>query len=913
MGAVTWSSGTAGITGVVSSANSLVGSTANDNVGIDNITLLKNGNYVVGSSSWNHVGAVTWANGTTGITGPVSASNSLVGSNTGDGIGGSGITALSNGNYVVCSTGWANGAATAAGAVTWGNGTTGITGPVSAANSLVGTLHNDRVGESEVTALSNGNYVVKSPFWANSMGAATWGSGTAGVAGVVSAANSLVGDFANDEVGNTVIEVSNSNYIVDSYTWHFNTGAVTWSSGTTGITGTITAANSLVGSNAGDQIGNNYQLLSNGNFVTESSTWNSKMGAVTWINGATGIQGVVSASNSLTGSTANDQVGSSAAKEVGNGNFVVNSPLWNGSMGAVTWGSGTSGLVGTVSSANSLVGSNANDQIGTAFADLTPLTNGNYVVRSPNWNGSIGAVTWGSGATGVQGVVSAANSLVGGTASDQVGSNAVSAFSDGNYGLLSPNWANGAATGAGEVTLGSGSSGTAGTVSSSNSVLGTAMSGGSSMVFSYDTLHAQIVVGRPADNIVTIFGSGVSGSPDLTAALSHSGNFRQGDTGKTYTITVTNSGTLSTNGTITATITTLPAGLSATAFTGTGWTQTNLAPPTATFSGVLASSASNNALTLTVNVASNAGSPLTPVVTVSGGGETNTANDTANDPTTVTPVVSNPNPVMIVSGPTAQPSTAGVGQSVTFSASASGGTGTLTYSWNFGDGSPVATGATVTHAYAVAMIFTATLTVTDTAAGSASGSVMVTVVAPIVGTGNDSDGDGFSDSFETALGFNINDPNSNPLGRPIVAGDLQLLTLTKPSIKLNFKTPNKDSISFSGTLPVPAGFVVTGAKVYFDVGEVDKVVALGGKPGNDSIKITIKAKKGVVAAQTAAYKATFKNGSFAAALATSGLTNANAKAVPVKVAFTVIFNNVVFQKTQSMSYTATKGKSGEAK
>ena len=46
---------------------------------------------------------------------------------------------------------------------TWGSGTTGVSGAVSAANSLVGTTANDFVGSFGVTALSNGNYVVRKP------------------------------------------------------------------------------------------------------------------------------------------------------------------------------------------------------------------------------------------------------------------------------------------------------------------------------------------------------------------------------------------------------------------------------------------------------------------------------------------------------------------------------------------------------------------------------------------------------------------------------------------------------------------------------------------------------------------------------------------------------------------------------
>ena len=117
----------------------------------------------------------------------------------------SGVTALSNGNYVVSSPNWTNGAAAGAGAVTWGSGTAGVSGAVSATNSLVGSTASDYVGSDGVTALSNGNYVVSSPDWTNGAaadaGAVTWGSGTAGVSGPVSATNSLVGSTANDSVG----------------------------------------------------------------------------------------------------------------------------------------------------------------------------------------------------------------------------------------------------------------------------------------------------------------------------------------------------------------------------------------------------------------------------------------------------------------------------------------------------------------------------------------------------------------------------------------------------------------------------------------------------------------------------------------------------------------------------------------
>ncbi len=74
---------------------------------------------------------------------------------------------------------------------------------------------------------------------------------------------------------------------------------------------------------------------------------------------------------------------------------------------------------------------------------------------------------------------------------------------------------------------------------------------------------------------------------------------------------------------------TVPAGLTATGIAGTDWTCTQPAGP-CTRSDVLAAGASYPALTLTVNVASTAPASVTNTATVSGGGETNAANNTAS-------------------------------------------------------------------------------------------------------------------------------------------------------------------------------------------------------------------------------------------------------------------------------------------
>ena len=84
---------------------------------------------------------------------------------------------------------------------------------------------------------------------------------------------------------------------------------------------------------------------------------------------------------------------------------------------------------------------------------------------------------------------------------------------------------------------------------------------------------------------------------------------------------------------------TLPTGLTATAIAGSGWTcpTGSLASPLiCTRSDALAAGTSYPSLTLTVSVAASAAASLTNTVAVDGGGELNTANDSARDVTTTT-------------------------------------------------------------------------------------------------------------------------------------------------------------------------------------------------------------------------------------------------------------------------------------
>jgi hypothetical protein len=481
----------------------LTGSTSGDLVGSGGVTALANGNFVVSSPDWQdggvEVGAATWYNGNGGPVEAVSPANSLIGSSSGDQVGSGSVTALTNGNYVVRSPGWQN-AGAAVGAVTWGNGVAGTTGAVSAGNSLIGSTNFDNVGNGGVTALTNGNYVVSSPFWQNpngSGGAATWGNGTGGTVGAVSAANSLVAGPNDGSVASSVTALSNGNYVVSSAGWDngnaLAVGAVTWVNGSNAQTfdqsNTIDPANSLIGSSDFDFVGGTgVTALSNGSYVVSSPFWHnggSVVGAVTRGASDGSTVGPVTTSNSLVGSTAGDDVGSGGVTALSNGNYVVSSPFWqNGGsvVGAVTWGNGTNGQTldgaNVIDAANSLMGSTNNDLIGLGNGNpgsgITALSNGNYVVSSPFWqNGSsvVGAVTWANGTTGIVGPVATSNSLVGSTNNDQVGSGGVTAVTNGNYVVSSPFWQNGGNM-VGAVTWANGSTGAIGTVAPGNSLIG---------------------------------------------------------------------------------------------------------------------------------------------------------------------------------------------------------------------------------------------------------------------------------------------------------------------------------------------------------------------------------------------------------------------------------------------------------
>ncbi len=133
-----------------------------------------------------------------------------------------------------------------------------------------------------------------------------------------------------------------------------------------------------------------------------------------------------------------------------------------------------------------------------------------------------------------------------------------------------------------------------------------------------------------AEDITTI-GPG----PDVTITKSHTGSFLQGQTGATYTITVTNPGSPTTIGVVTA-IDNVPAGLVPTSAAGSGWVcNVSGQDVTCTRSDPLSSGQSYPPIIVTVNVQPEAPASVTNAVTVSGGGDVNPANNSGTDVTTI--------------------------------------------------------------------------------------------------------------------------------------------------------------------------------------------------------------------------------------------------------------------------------------
>ena len=125
------------------------------------------------------------------------------------------------------------------------------------------------------------------------------------------------------------------------------------------------------------------------------------------------------------------------------------------------------------------------------------------------------------------------------------------------------------------------------------------------------------------------------GSPDLAIAMSHGGDFTAGDQGA-YSLKITNAGWTATTGTVTVTDT-LPPGLTYLSAIGDGWTCSATDPTVTCTNPSSIDPEASSTITLTVNVSPTAYPGVTNLAAVTNPSDPNIANNTAGDPTVVSP------------------------------------------------------------------------------------------------------------------------------------------------------------------------------------------------------------------------------------------------------------------------------------
>jgi hypothetical protein len=313
-----------------------------------------------------------------------------------------GISPLANGNFVIATPNYNSGATSAAGRVILFNGKTGAT-----IATLVGTLANDQFGGgsgfSGVTGTSNGNFWVLSPYvdeGFNDNGTATLISGTTGA--VIA---TYAGTKADDNVGAflTSVDLKTGNFLL---LMHKQTVGAFTNAGTAIVVNNSTGAEvgRINGQVANENLGQSTPIVvPNGNFIIPSPKArvgaNTNAGSVILGNGVTGVE--IGRAN---GYSANEEFGNylSYIFLLSNGHYVVTSPnatwLSNANAGAVSLINGNTGT-----EISRLVGgANVGENLGSNFAsDLITslaLTNGNFVVSSSSGDGIIILIDGNTGA-----------------------------------------------------------------------------------------------------------------------------------------------------------------------------------------------------------------------------------------------------------------------------------------------------------------------------------------------------------------------------------------------------------------------------------------------------------------------------------------------------------------------------------
>ncbi len=230
-----------------------------------------------------------------------------------------------------------------------------------------------------------------------------------------------------------------------------------------------------------------------------------------------------------------------------------------------------------------------------------------------------------------------------------------------------------------------------------------------------------------------------------------------------------------------------------------------------------------------------------------------------------------PSPITFNSRPSAFPTSALPGQTVSFTVAATSTTKkTVTFNWDFGDGTATAAGESVTHSFV------------------AGGTYSVTVTA--------SDG-------------------ANTQSATLTVQIAQLLTISKAALKFNLKSP-VDSFSFSAPITLPANFAPMSKTVNITIGGYSSstTLNLAGKGGatTDQFKLTGKMFKGVFATTNATLSLSLSRQDLFTSFSKFGFSNATVMSDgPFQIPVTIVIDGTTYILNPKFSYTAKQDVSGK--
>ena len=217
-------------------------------------------------------------------------------------------------------------------------------------------------------------------------------------------------------------------------------------------------------------------------------------------------------------------------------------------------------------------------------------------------------------------------------------------------------------------------------------------------------------------------------------------------------------------------------------------------------------------------------------------------------------------------------------------------------------------GSSITGVPSTVGSFAVTLTATNVA-GTTTQTLVISVfgITPNV----DSDGDGFPDELEFFLGTDPLNANSTPFRGAPANADPFHLAAPKLSVKLDFVNLEKDTLTLTGTLPLPAGFTAPGQRMVVDIGGVLKEATLdrrGSFTSSDKkTSMKLNASKSRASGVNAKYAIKLR-GTFRQQLSDEGLNNVAVSKSPRDIILILLVGEVAYQKTTTVLYSCKNNK-----